>query len=482
MAMRENTGLQIALILFVMITVILSVSTYYFWNQGVELTKKADAADQRASEEQKTAQRMIAENETLRNTLGYKLQVEGGPDAATISANFDKDMTLFAPEYEEKDYRSLPEYLASQIVDLNQQVVKANERADGLMAQVEQARKEESTNTTAYLDASKKQADDFTTARVSFKTETDRVAGQLNEMQTAIDTVSRAASVDKGKLTKEIDALAGRVQKLNLLKDTLQRKVDKERPKGVTEEPDGKITWVGQDGGRVYINLGSADGLARGTTFSVLDVSSASVATADAKASIEVANIRGPHLAEARILDDSLSDPILTNDKIYSPVWSPGQKTHFALVGFMDIDGDGDSDRDVVRNLIMMNGGVVDAEVLDDGTRDGRVTINTRYLVQGARRDEKSKAEALQADSHLLQEAQDLGVEKMPVERLLADMGWRGAGGAADSGSKAAVRPQPKSARDAGSTFQPRTRPRGAPRGVSPAKPSGPAPRRSAYK
>ena len=157
-----------------------------------------------------------------------------------------------------------------------------------------------------------------------------------------------------------------------------------------------------------------------------------------------------------------LSNPILSQDNIYSPVWDPGQKTHFALVGFMDIDKDGKSDRNLIRTLIARNGGVIDAEVLDDGSRDGKITINTRYLVQGEQANEKSKAEALRSYSQMIKEASDLGVETISVERLLSDMGWRGNERTVGSGtdpSGGEFKARPKEVREPSNpTFQPRTR------------------------
>ena len=67
------------------------------------------------------------------------------------------------------------------------------------------------------------------------------------------------------------------------------------------------------------------------------------------------------HMAEARIVEDKYGDPIITGDVIYTPVWRPGQQRHFALAGIMDINGDNKSELDLVRRLITMNGGVVDA-------------------------------------------------------------------------------------------------------------------------
>ena len=107
------------------------------------------------------------------------------------------------------------------------------------------------------------------------------------------------------------------------------------------------MTWVDQRRGVVWINLGRADGLQPLTTFSVYPEKPTSVTKESAKASIEVTAIRGEHEAEARIMPgdtSKLADPIMPRDKIYSPVWSRGTKKHFALAGFMDIDGDGRSD------------------------------------------------------------------------------------------------------------------------------------------
>ena len=47
----------------------------------------------------------------------------------------------------------------------------------------------------------------------------------------------------------------------------------------------------------------------------------------------------GP-VAEARIVEDRISDPIMPGDKVYTPVWGPGEQRRFALTGFLDVDGD----------------------------------------------------------------------------------------------------------------------------------------------
>ena len=133
----------------------------------------------------------------------------------------------------------------------------------------------------------------------------------------------------------------------------------------------------------MWINLGTADSLRRQVTFSVYDADQHDAAKATKKGSIEVTRLLGEHMAEARITEDDPTNPILTGDNIYSQVWHRGKKLHFALTGFIDFDGDGQSDMQLARDLIELNGGVVDAYLNDDGTVEGEITANTRYLVLG---------------------------------------------------------------------------------------------------
>jgi hypothetical protein len=142
------------------------------------------------------------------------------------------------------------------------------------------------------------------------------------------------------------------------------------------------------------------------------------------KGKIEVTRIVDRNQAEARITESTLRDPILRGDRIYSPVWHPGRPTHFAVAGFIDLDGDGQSDRKLVLDLIRLNGGVIDAEVDDEGNSTGRMTVNTQYLVLGERPRENATAELLNKYGQIISEAQHLGVEQINSQDLLDRMGY----------------------------------------------------------
>ena len=75
----------------------------------------------------------------------------------------------------------------------------------------------------------------------------------------------------------------------------------------------------------------------------------------------------------------------MPGDLVFSPAWSPGQRIHFAIAGFIDITDSGQNDIGLLTRLIELNGGVV----------DDTVTVQTRYLVQGEKRSETPDGEPI---------------------------------------------------------------------------------------
>jgi hypothetical protein len=174
----------------------------------------------------------------------------------------------------------------------------------------------------------------------------------------------------------------------------------------------------------VWIDIGSADGLLRQTTFSIYDHNENGLSSTKSKGRIEVVNVE-EHLSEARILEDMPSNPIISGDIIETPAWSPGQRIHFALAMKMDINKDGVDDYDLVRSIILMNGGVIDAELRPDGTRSGNIDPNTRYFVVGERPNEMTTKDVLNKFNAFDQERANLSIPKIQVKELLAMMGWK---------------------------------------------------------
>jgi hypothetical protein len=260
-------------------------------------------------------------------------------------------------------------------------------------------------------------------ARTEFNADAAKMRADNDKLKTSFDDKLRR---EKSKLDL-VGADLKREQQDNLEKKAIivsQSKTIIEMRDEPFEVADGRITWVNQSSATVWINLGLADGLRRQTLFSVYDMAENGVSRSERKASIEVTKVLDQHLAEARIVYDAAGDPILPGDQVFSPAWRPGRKVRFALAGTFDIDGDRRSDRDLIRNLITMSGAVIDAEAHDDGTIEGELTSSTRYLVIGDRPTERSDSKSLASFSSMKTNATQLGVEIIPIDKLLSWMGY----------------------------------------------------------
>lgn len=442
MAGRENQGLQIALILFVMITVVLAVTTYIYYRKAEEKIKEAASANDARKTAAAEADAHAKATELLKVALGASSknaaeidQIRAGLMGSTVAVKddikkiedkFNADMQLFAADFAgEKNYTTLPDHLF-QIINsksvaiadgLAREATLRDESAKAVQGQAEKTKKAEEALQLAFADKDKVKAD-FDVERGRFTTETaalgTSVSEKAKELKEKTDT-----------FTKEKTTLENQVVNLAKLNEGFTTKI-----KGMREEtfevPDGKITWVNQRTGTVTVDLGSADGLRRQTTFSVFSKDETNLNKGEAKGAIEVTRIVDAHLAECRIVSDNPADPLVPSDLVFSPVWHPGQTLRFALAGLIDYNGDGKSDRNLVTGLIQTNGGIIDAEVGDDGKMTGNMSVETRYLIVGKPPTETSTDEARRGFTKMQADADRLGVEKISVSKLLDFMGYKG--------------------------------------------------------
>jgi hypothetical protein len=191
------------------------------------------------------------------------------------------------------------------------------------------------------------------------------------------------------------------------------------------EKPDGQVTSSDGRTRHVFVDLGSEDRLRVGLSFSVYPPRSEGGLGDKSKGTIEIVEIVGPHSAEARIVRDKLIDPILAGDVIYSPLWRPGQARHIALIGPLDIDGNGTDDRRIVAAMIEQATGVIDEELKASGAHRGTMTLDTRFLVVGRTPDERNaSSEFLLKYNEMIDRAERLGVERISLEKLLNLTGY----------------------------------------------------------
>jgi hypothetical protein len=438
MASRESQGLQIALILFVMVTVVLAVTTYLYFRKAEEKIQLAEAARAEAKRATDMYNAADFKNQIFGHMLGYDtkaqdqlnsmLQSLTGQERESMEEalkNFDQEMKLYGVGFsgEALNYRSLPAHLVGIVNQRNKQLAEADLRQRQLEQEREQVRQTEGARAAkAEAELAKARADlqeerrKFQADRDRVLTESKQVAAALPKVRADLAKVSTEADQMKRKLEGDLDraqqVIAFQRERLDQQKET------------TFETADGRITWVDQRSRLVWIDLGSADGVQRQMTFSVYDRDQSGVTTAPIKGRIEITRVQDARSSEARILQDDLSNPILVDDIIYSPSFRRGQRTHFALAGLLDINGDGRSDQEKVKSIITLNNGVIDCELKEDGTIEGRLSSTTRYLVRGKPPTDRTNEKLTKGYSEIVGEAMRLGIETIELSTLLDRMGY----------------------------------------------------------
>jgi hypothetical protein len=421
---RENQGLQIALIVFVMLTIILGVTTYLFFRQYEESDIKAKSNLAERDKSNKLAQKNEDDVKELKRLIFGAANTEKVETITTTT--FNDDMKKYGSSYSEEArfYRPLLEKMLKTIDERNGDL----DIAKAKMAKLETDFATREANKQPQIDEFKKTADsankDLTEERAKFKASRDQTTQEQIKLRSDLESARKEAATSLAKIEQRMQEAVTQIQKLRGINKSLSEKQE-ELTAQKFEVPNGEIRWVNQRTGTAWINLGKADGLLRQITFGVYPADFTDMSAGGKKASIEVTQILGDHLAEARIFDDRLADPLMPGDKIYTPVWIPGERRHFALAGLMDIKGEGKNDIQSVKDVITMNGGVVDCYLDEKGKKVGDMTVNTRYLVLGEAPNEKSQPTMIASLTKMRTDAERLGVQKIQLSDLLQRMGWK---------------------------------------------------------
>jgi hypothetical protein len=451
MASSENQGLQIALIIFVMLTIILSVTTFVFFRQYEEASIKS-AADSKAKTESDAAMREALTQVTrLQQILGVPENSKIAEADAMWQTDLNKYVTAL-PE-DKRTYHAALEYLYGVYLDREDKLTAKSSQYMLLEKEkeaIEAAKNRLVEDALAKQNLAEKQRDD---AMQAFNDERAKKNQHEQELEASLKAVEENIETLKVEHKKQLDAVVAEKNKVETDLVTQNKKLSELDPTTGFEVPDGEITHVNQKVGSVWINIGQADGLKRQVTFSVVGAKEAVGKDQPTKGRIEVTELRGPHSAECRILDDHITDPLVTGDKIFTPLFHPGRSEGFAIVGKIDLDGDGVDDRDAVVDMIHMAGGTVDAQ-LDPKTdkQEGKLNIHTRYLILG---DPPDDAKIGEGYTKIQREADRLNVQIISVEKFLDHVGWKNMKQTLNFGRKGNANDVPPTAPDGGAPVAP---------------------------
>ncbi len=427
---RENQGLQVALIIFVILTIALGVATFMCFSQYEEAAQSAEDSRQKESAANSTNRTLAEECTQLKEHIGFSAT----QNVEDITAQFTKDMQEYGAHFPEeaRSYSPILGYLYKSIKDKNEELEGLKTELQDLkdLFEVREASKDKQIRDFE-LAAEKAQQDKVAEVARAVEHRTRIEKSQVQATKTSEETEQRLAA-ELDSRDQKIDEQAGDLHSLKGLVEKTRSELDA-LTNPMFETADGQISQVSQRTGTVWINLGRADSLKRQVNFSVYPADTTNLSGGGKKGSIEVVQILGDHSAQARIIEDEISNPVLPGDKIYTPVWTAGRPNRFALAGFMDLDEDGKNDQQTVRELIELNGGIVDCWVDEaKGQLRGKVVHSTNFLVLGeAPKASKGAAaggkdeRATKAYTQMMNEAGKFAVRKIGLDDLLQQMGWK---------------------------------------------------------
>jgi hypothetical protein len=165
----------------------------------------------------------------------------------------------------------------------------------------------------------------------------------------------------------------------------------------------------------VNIDVGRKDFLRLNVQFGVFARGETNVNNRKKKGTITVTKFIGDNLAEARILESDLRDPILQGDVIFTPTWTPGIQETFVLAGDFDVTGDKKPDNELLETLVEMNGGKIEKDV----------DIGTRYLLLGDAPPKTDKEDAFREYEKKRTRARELSIKVMGLQEFLEYTGAR---------------------------------------------------------
>lgn len=419
MAARQDQGLQIALIAFVFLFVVFAALSYLFYKSSSDAHQQIAELNNQLSSARTAASNQQNDKQLFLQMLGLG-EFENAED---VQKTFDEDMQRFGGNFGEdnRSYRNILEYIYEENEKIAAREVAAKQQVKELKDRLLATEAEKDAQLTQFEQKMKDAQEDAAAQRNSFDQDRQQLERTKQELSENLNKQRANYEAQLAERNSTIEELTDKLGKSERAKDNLLAQVSKSADS--FEVADGRVSWVNQNG-TLWIDLGSADSLRRQITFKVYDAGDHDPVKSGEKGSIEVTRILGDHLAEARITEDDPRNPILTGDQVYSSVWHRGKKLRFALTGIIDIDGDDRSDLQLARDLIELNGGIVDAYLDEDGKVEGEITVNTRYLVLGGFPESTNQTKLRPGWQSMSEDAQTNGVETITLDKFLNQIGY----------------------------------------------------------
>lgn len=449
MAQNKN-GPIIGLAIFSVLSVVFAVLWYMMYSDNVAKTVALVNAGNKEQKLNGTLSTTIADSNAMKDQIGVGRTMDvGAPgEGDTVADTIDKILKKHGG-----DGTGSPATLLNTVEALASEGNKNAWTADNHQKMAADQAVKHSQDLTAKDDqiaqfkvAAAKAESELVKQEATHSEEMARVASQLAETRASKSEleISLAKLEEDSRREKEelLDMIANNRIGLVALRSRLRAQTDES-----FSRPDGIVTNVDHNAGLCYLNLGSADGLRTGVTFSVYKQDHSGVgrtSNADIKGSIEVTQVLGPHSSKAKLVKQEPSEPINANDPVYSPIFAAGETLEILIAGQVKVNG---MNRGEFRRMVLAAGAKIAVEVSEEGEfTNGKgeviseaqarklITSRTRYLVIGDIGDpsstsEESGLEALYMEIRkktevLKEESENLGIYPIGLSSFLEHIGY----------------------------------------------------------
>ena len=424
MAAKENQGLQAIVIVLTIFLLLTGVGLLLVNNARKTAVAQAADAQRQVSDSSSAQAKLQAEANQYKSWIGFD------EDALydSLTPQFEEDSKRYGQNMEEasRQYKRMLDNIYEENRKLIQNESSAKQQVKALTESLATIEAQKEAQIKEHQAALQKAADDAAAEKRKFEEQYATISAKNKEIAGTIQKDAATHDEEIAKVGAEKTVLETNNAKLERSVDKLREGVP--NPDQFAQPADGKISWVNQRTGKVWIDLGSADGLRPQVTFSVVADGNADAEAAEKKGSVEVVRILDEHMAEATITADDAKNPLLPGDRIYSQVWDRGRQVSFGIAGVIDLDKDRKSDLQRLKNIIAASNGRVVAAPDDSGKlpEGSEMQVETRYLVLG-----EYPTGTLAIDNELraswntlTEQAEELGVPTIALEEFVKLMGW----------------------------------------------------------
>lgn len=373
------TGVKVALIVFVVLTVASLAGTIILYTyqsdlqaqvtsanaQQLEAQNRATDAENRLQNAAKTiagdgdAAKMAQALKTIQQQVINSIERPEAKAAATEPASDGEGAKPRPP------LLTLVNTLNTKYTDTLESLNKANQDIADLQGQLKKAGDDLKATQDQYADKTKKLESDYQALEEQSAKNRDDWQKQVADLTAQLETRSEAAGQqltgERQQRRAVEQQLADAQKRSKELVDTLSQF----RPKGDTmsaiQIADGYIVRAVAGEKIAYISVGAKEGVKRGMSFSVYSRTKGIPEEGKGKASIEVTEVFDD-TAECKVSRAASGEPLVEGDLIANPFFDRSRKLNFVVAGDFDLNFDGqaeDPGGEQVIKLITQSGGNV---------------------------------------------------------------------------------------------------------------------------